>query len=152
MSRLSADSGQLPHGGSEVIQDNKIDPFLKELCTLSLHTGWCCLGLGKSPQPALAPHLFPTSSLNAHDELIESDTYSASDDFPTFGARLLALQHYNMRRQPSKMTDLWRDRRNPLQWYTFWAVIWVGMAGITLGLLQLLTGVVQMVYAIHPAS
>lgn len=151
---MSADPGHPPHEGGEAIQNNNIDPFLKELCTVSLHTGWSFLGLGlgRKPQPALPPNLFPTSSLNVHDELIEFDTYSARDDFPTFGVRLLTLQNYNMRRQPSRVRDLWRDRRNPLQWYTFWAVIWVGMAGITLGLLQLVTGVVQMVYAIHPAS
>jgi hypothetical protein len=51
-----------------------------------------------------------------------------------------------MRQQPSKVTDLWRDRRNPLQWYTFWAVLWVGGASIVLAVLQLVVSLVQTVF------
>lgn len=136
------------------LQEDMLDTFLETLCTSPLHSGRCFSGLslGKKPRPHIRGDLFPSSSLNVHDELIESDTYSARDDFPTFGLRLLALQRHNMRRQPSKVTDLWRDRRNPLQWYTFWAVIWVGGGAIVLALLQLVVAVVQMAYTIHPAE
>lgn len=132
----------------------KVDPFLKTLCTVSLYSGWrsFTFGLGKHARPRIEGSLFPLSALTVDDELIESDTYSAQDDFPTFGNRLLALQRYNMRRQPSKVRDLWRDRRNPLQWYTFWAVIVVGAVGLLLAFLQLAVGLVQMAYAIHPVK
>lgn len=30
----------------------------------------------------------------------------------------MAVQQYNPRQQPSRVRDLWRDRRNPLQWYS----------------------------------
>ncbi|KAI9780927.1 MAG: hypothetical protein M1816_002619 [Peltula sp. TS41687] len=80
----------------------------------------------------------------------ESETYLARDDFTVFGPRLLRLQHYNMRQQPSKVKDLWRDRRNPLQWYTFWAVLWIGGASIVLAVLQLLVGVAQVYFAARP--
>jgi sterol desaturase/sphingolipid hydroxylase (fatty acid hydroxylase superfamily) len=86
------------------------------------------------------------------DELIESNTYSARDDFPVFGQRLLALQRYNRRHQPSKITDLWRNRQNPLQWYTFWAVLVVGGSGLLLAILQLIIGVLQLVYTIRPVK
>lgn len=131
-----------------------LDGFLHTLCTSPLYTNRYFLGLpiGRKINHGLCGGLFPPFSLNLDGNLIESDTYSARDDFPTFGARLLALQNYNKRRQPSKMTDLWRDRRNPLQWYTFWAVIWVGGAGILLGILQFVVGLVQVIYTIYPAT
>lgn len=136
-----------------VSKDDK-DVFLDTICTLPLYPdrGISRLWSRKRPSPRISGHLFPISSLSVGDELIESDTYSARDDFPVFGSRLLAIQRYNMRRQPSKVLDLWRDRRNPLQWYTFWAVAIFGGAGILLSALQLGVGVVQLAYAIHPPS
>jgi hypothetical protein len=46
---------------------------------------------------------------------------------------------------------LWRDRRNPLQWYTFWAVLVVGGVSILLSFLQLVVSVAQLVVAIKTA-
>ncbi|KAK7416204.1 hypothetical protein QQX98_005402 [Neonectria punicea] len=137
-----------------VANTNGFDPFLKVLCTLALHPRRSLLGLllKKKSSPRIRGDLVPKSALNLSDELIESDTNSAREDFPTFGPRFLALQRYNMRRQPSGMTDLWRDRRKPLQWYTFWAVLCISRAGILLALLQLVVSVIQTVYAIHPTS
>ncbi|KAK7438314.1 hypothetical protein Landi51_11650 [Colletotrichum acutatum] len=56
-------------------------------------------------------------------KLLESDVYSAQSDFPRLGYRLINLQRFSLRQKPRRLTDLWRDRRNPLQWYTFWAVL-----------------------------
>ncbi|KAB5571986.1 hypothetical protein GE09DRAFT_1268365 [Coniochaeta sp. 2T2.1] len=141
------------NAGETPRKKEEVDPFLRILCTSRLNPaprllsfGWA---FGKKPKPEIRGDLFPSSAVNVDDELLEWDTYSASDDFPTFGPRLLALQRYNMRRQPSKMTDFWRDRRNPLQWYTFWAVVLVGGAGVVLALLQLVTGIIQTAYTIN---
>ncbi|KAM7213093.1 hypothetical protein V8F06_011516 [Rhypophila decipiens] len=139
------------------------DRFLETLCTTPIGRPrrwpwhWRLWGRSNTTTTRSLPSkLFPDSVVHAtddgDDELIESDTYSAADDFPVFGPRLLAIQRYNMRRQPSRMMDLWRDRRNPLQWYTFWAVLLVGSAGLLLALLQLVVGVVQTAYTIHPSS
>jgi len=89
-------------------------------------------------------------ALNLNNQLQESDTYSARDDFAVFGPWLLSLQHYNMRQQPGKRKDLWWDYRNPLQWYTFWAVLWIGGASIVLAVLQLVVGIVQVYFAVPP--
>ncbi|KAK1641074.1 hypothetical protein BDP81DRAFT_417996 [Colletotrichum phormii] len=70
------------------------------------------------------------------ETLLESDVYSAQSDFPRLGYRLINLQRFSLRQKPRRLTDLWRDRRNPLQWYTFWAVLWVGGAGIVLAIIQ----------------
>jgi hypothetical protein len=69
--------------------------------------------------------------------LLESEVYSASTDFPRLGYRLIQLQRFSLRQRPSRLTDLWRDRRNPLQWYTFWAVLWVGGAATVLAIVQM---------------
>ncbi|KXH65593.1 hypothetical protein CSAL01_03235 [Colletotrichum salicis] len=77
------------------------------------------------------------------ETLLESDVYSAQSDFPRLGYRLINLQRFSMRQKPRRLTDLWRDRRNPLQWYTFWAVLWVGGAGIVLAIIQTVLAGVQ---------
>lgn len=138
--------GRVSDGGDGV------DEFLRTLCTTPLYTQWSLLGLpfGRRSGPHITGELFPISSLSVHNDLIESSSYSARDDFPTFGHRLLALQRYNSRHQPSKITDLWRDRRNLLQWYTFWAVLLVGGLGLLLATLQLIVGIIQVIYASNP--
>jgi hypothetical protein len=85
---------------------------------------------------------WPVSCRDYDNILSEADSYSAQDDFPMFSQRLAALQEFSLRQQPSKLRDLWRDRRNPLQWYTFWAVLIVGGASIIIGLLQLVVAIV----------
>ncbi|KXH41954.1 hypothetical protein CSIM01_02790 [Colletotrichum simmondsii] len=77
------------------------------------------------------------------EKLLESDVYSAQSDFPRLGYRLINLQRFSLRQKPRRLTDLWRDRRNPLQWYTFWAVLWVGGAGIILAIIQTVLAGVQ---------
>jgi hypothetical protein len=95
----------------------------------------------------LPTKLFPVSTIDARGAFIELGSDSAQLDFPIFGTRLLALQNHNLRQQPNKVRDLWRDRRNPLQWYTFWAVIWVGGISIVLGALQLAVSAAQLYFA-----
>ncbi|KAH0556662.1 hypothetical protein GP486_005534 [Trichoglossum hirsutum] len=139
-----------PSSSDAIIDD--IDPFLPTICTSPLLSRWSYLSFThrKKPSPLFPGTIFPSSVLDLNDQLQESDTYSARDDFTFFGPRLLTLQRYNMRQQPSKMKDLWRDRRNPLQWYTFWAVLWIGGATLVLGLLQLLVGIAQTYLAARP--
>lgn len=131
---------------------DEMDPFLATICTSPLRLGWCHLSFSRrrKPSASVPSTIFPSSALDLNDQLQEPDTYSARDDFPVFGSRLLTLQHYNTRQQPSKVKDLWRDRRNPLQWYTFWAVLWIGGASMLLAVLQLLVGVAQLYFAIRP--
>lgn len=129
-----------------------IDPFLSTICTTPLFSRLRFFSLvsQKKQHDLLPGTLFPPSVLDIHDQLQECDTYSACDDFPVFGHRLLKLQRYSMRQQPSRVRDLWRDRRNPLQWYTFWAVLWIGGLTSALAALQLVVGVVQIVVTIRP--
>jgi hypothetical protein len=122
----------------------QIDPFLSTICGVSATQSSF---LRRFPKSRIPVELMPTSNIDLHDSLIESDTYSARNDFPHFGPRLLAVQQYNLKQQPSRIRDLWRDRRNPLQWYTFWAVVWVGGISILLSVFQLAVGIVQAYYS-----
>jgi tRNA(His) 5'-end guanylyltransferase len=121
------------------------DPFLSVICATPLTSFW----RREKNISALPGSLFPASVLGLDDQLQEASTYSARDDFPIFGPRLVRLQRYSLRQQPSKMRDLWRDMRNPLQWYTFWAVFLVGGVSILLSVLQLSLGAAQLYYAVR---
>lgn len=90
---------------------------------------------------------WPTCCRDSEERLQERDVYSAMEDFPRLGRRLLQLQKFNLRQKPSKLTDMWRDRRNPLQWYTFWLVLVFGGIANLLALLQLVVAVYQTIAA-----
>ncbi|PVH79293.1 hypothetical protein DL98DRAFT_589529 [Cadophora sp. DSE1049] len=154
LGRFNLSSGTGSPRNKSCISEEEKDGFLETLCSLPLYPDRVLsrLWFGRKPSPRIAGQFFPISSLSVGNELIESDTYSARDDFPVFGPRLLTLQRYNLRRQPSKILDLWRDRRNPLQWYTFWAVVIVGGCGLLLAALQLAVGVIQVIYAIRASN
>ena len=68
----------------------------------------------------------------------DQEVYSTLHDFLHFGERLSTLQAYGISQNPSRLKDLWNDRRNPLQFFTFWAVIIVGGLSITLSFVQVL--------------
>jgi hypothetical protein len=91
-----------------VINDD-IDPFLPAICTSPLLSRWRHLSFTRwgKPSPLLPSTIFPSSALDLNDQLQESDTYSARDDFTIFGRRLLTLQG---RRKPGK----WNRRNAPL--------------------------------------
>lgn len=93
----------------------------------------------------LPPAAWPISCRDSEQRLQERDVYSAVEDFPRLGRRLMQLQKFNLRQRPSKLTDLWRDRRNALQWYTFWAVLIIGGMANLIAVLQLVVALYQTV-------
>jgi len=91
------------------------------------------------------PGSFWPVSCRGFDMLLqEVDSYGSRDDFPMLGSRLAVIQEFNLRQQPSRLRDLWRDRRNPLQWYTFWAVLVIGGLSIIVAILQLVVAIVTL--------
>jgi hypothetical protein len=80
------------------------------------------------------------------NRLRENDVYNARSDFPRLGYRLVQLQKFSLRQTPNRLTDLWRDRRSLLQWYTFWAVLWIGGAATFLAFVQVTLQAVQLSY------
>lgn len=117
------------------------DSLLELVCTTSLKN-LMQDDLGKHPM------LWPVSCRTFEDVLQEQDTYSSQDDFPLLGQRLVKLQEFNLRQQPSRLRDLWRDRRNPLQWYTFWAVLVVGGLSLLLAMLSLGVAIAQLITSV----
>ena len=119
-------------------QDNLFDQLLETVCKSSY----------KDADVKSLPSFWPSSCLTVDGRnLQEADSYSSQDDFPIFGQRLAKLQAFTLRQQPTKLLDLWRDRRNPLQFYTFWAVLVIGGLGILLAFLQLVVAVWQLALA-----
>lgn len=122
--------------------DEEYDHLLDILCTRPYD----------SKISALPSSLWPVTCRNYENNLQEGSAYSAQDDFPMFGQRLAKLQDFSLRQQPHRLRDLWRDRRNPLQWYTFWAVLIFGGISIAIALLQLAVGVAQLVASVMLSS
>ncbi len=121
------------------------DPFLSVLCERKYRRGILWWSKVDKDLAALPPTAWPVSCLDSADMdlLQERDVYSAIEDFPRLGQRLLRLQRFNARWRPSRLTDFWRDRRNPYQWYTFWAVLIVGGVANLLAVLQLAAAIYQ---------
>ncbi|KAF2106248.1 hypothetical protein BDV96DRAFT_654810 [Lophiotrema nucula] len=85
------------------------------------------------------------------DSFPEREVYDGSN-FPQLGQRLFELQDYITSQKPRTLKDVWNDRRDPHQAFTFWAVVIVGGATIALGLLQVVLSALQLVYTIRPEN
>lgn len=68
-------------------------------------------------------------------------------DFEVYGERVRDLRKYMDDRKPNDFWALIHDRRNKVQYYTFWSVIAVGILSILLGFMSLAVGIVQAVFA-----
>lgn len=66
--------------------------------------------------------------------------YNVAREFPLYGERLLVLRKLL---KPTGLRGLWKDKRDSLSWYTFWAVVFLGMTGVVMGLVQTSLGAVQ---------
>jgi hypothetical protein len=115
---------------SSISGSGHFDPFLDDLCGRK----------AANLQPRIA-ELLP-----------EQRIYSIETRFPVLGGRLLELQAYNMRQNPGKLKELWRDRRNPLQFFTFWAVIVIGGLSILLSFLQILLSAAQLAVSLRQSQ
>lgn len=136
--QTSASRKRIRHQLQSLKQEPDYDEFLEQVCCQSSHQ------LGKLPSS-----LWPISCRRViEDTLQEEDTYSSQDDFPLLGQRLVKLQEYNLRQQPSKLRDLWRDRRNPLTWYTFWIVLIFGSIAIVISCLQLVVAIIAISFSL----
>ncbi|CAM1505656.1 Fc.00g112930.m01.CDS01 [Cosmosporella sp. VM-42] len=75
-------------------------------------------------------------------------TIDASVHFPVLASRLLRLQRFVETRQARGLRALYYDQRNSYQWWTFWAVIWIGGISLFLSFVQTTLTAVQTVYSI----
>ncbi|KAE8450803.1 hypothetical protein EG329_005716 [Mollisiaceae sp. DMI_Dod_QoI] len=87
-------------------------------------------------------------------EMIEAEVpsahYSPSVYFPFLGERLLEVQRYVRGHKPNTFWALWNDRRDTSAWWTFWLLGIVActtlVATLLLGILQLVVGILQVMY------
>ena len=67
-------------------------------------------------------------------------------EFRYWGKRLEKL-HDVFNQQPKTVLQMWYDRRNPLQWWTFWLAALIVLLTFTFGIISSYTGFRQMVIA-----
>jgi hypothetical protein len=79
-------------------------------------------------------------------------TYDAFHDMPYFADRLQSLQHYILCQNPNRAKLLWKDRRDALRWYTFWAAVTIGGITIVLGVTQTALSAAQVALAAKQSS
>jgi hypothetical protein len=65
--------------------------------------------------------------------------------FPIFETRLRQLRHYMDNQKPRGFRQLWVDRRDSLNYYTFWGVVIIGVLAILLALASLAVSIAQAV-------
>lgn len=66
----------------------------------------------------------------------DKESYRLTCDFPILRQRIAILQHQLSHVKPRGWRAIWSDRRNSVQWYTFWAVIMFGGIGTFLAAAQ----------------
>lgn len=71
------------------------------------------------------------------------------EKYKYWGQRLENIRLAYDASEPKNLGQWWRDRRNKVQWYTFWVAILVLVLTIVFGLIQSITGVMQVYYAAH---
>ena len=112
------------------------DPLLDMLCGSK--------NPGKKLRSFLAA-LYPMENLP--ENFAEKSAYNINADFHVLSKRLHDLQEFSLQQQPVRLRAHWHDRRNPLQWLAFWAVLIVGGVTILLGLIQLAVAILGLVPA-----
>lgn len=64
--------------------------------------------------------------------------------------RLSIIQKAYDDSEPKTLRQWWNDRRKKVQWYTFWVAILILMLTIIFGMIQSVTGIMQVYVAYHP--
>jgi hypothetical protein len=66
-------------------------------------------------------------------------------DFPIFEDRLRQLRHYMDTQKPRTFRQMWKDKRDTSNYFTFWAVMIFGSLSVLLALLSLAVSIAQTV-------
>ena len=74
------------------------------------------------------------------------------EKYQYWGQRLITIKDAYDASEPKDLGQWWHDRRRKVQWYTFWVAILVLVLTIVFGLIQSVTGVMQVYYATHPVQ
>lgn len=74
----------------------------------------------------------------------EREFYRLRRDFPVLRGRIASLQQQLHNLKPRGWRELWKDKRDSAQWYTFWAVIIFGGSSIILAAVQVVLQAAQL--------
>ncbi|KAI9719974.1 MAG: hypothetical protein M1812_003099 [Candelaria pacifica] len=80
----------------------------------------------------------------------ERSAYHLPQHFPILRFKIAVLKAQLSVSKAKGWRELWRDRRDSTNWYTFWAVLIIGGVGILLSFLQVLVGITQIVITVRP--
>lgn len=72
------------------------------------------------------------------------------ENFPCWHDRLVIFKQVFDEAEPNTLLQWWHDRRNRVQWYTFWIAVMVLGLTIFFGLVQSVEGALQVYVASHP--
>lgn len=72
------------------------------------------------------------------------------EQFEFWRDRLVILKQAHDDATPRTLPQWWHDRRNGVQWYTFWVAILVLVLTVVFGLIQCIEGGLQVYKAYHP--
>ncbi|KAH0592188.1 hypothetical protein MHUMG1_10044 [Metarhizium humberi] len=73
------------------------------------------------------------------------------EEFHFWNNRLIILKQAFDQSRPATISQWWWDRRNGVQWYTFWVAIVVLFLTIFFGMAQSVEGALQVYKAFHPS-
>jgi hypothetical protein len=90
----------------------------------------------------------PDPALLTCDRMMSDDRCAAT--FSYWRDKLLTLKDKFDQPQHTSMAQFWYDRRNKIQWYTFWIAVLVLCLTVFFGLVQSLEGALQVYKAYHP--
>ena len=97
-----------------------------------------------STSSKLDPRIVKCGHLRASDRQIENFTF--------WHDRLVILKQVFDQAHPGTLSQWWFDRRNGVQWYTFWVAILVMTLTNFFGLVQSIEGALQAYKAFHPSG
>ncbi|KAK3321972.1 hypothetical protein B0H66DRAFT_185456 [Apodospora peruviana] len=109
-----------------------------ETGVLSEHAAPTMSYLTRRPRPWLSDMEFHAQSLANRIPVIQR-----FDSYPIFGDQLRMLKAYMDAQKPGGIVGLWRDNRDSMAWYTFWAVVFVGSLSLVLSFLSLIVSIAQ---------
>lgn len=69
------------------------------------------------------------------------------EKYKFWGQRLITIKMAYDASEPKNLGQWWHDRRRRVEWYTFWVAVLVVFLTIVFGLIQSITGVMQVYYA-----
>jgi hypothetical protein len=99
---------------------------------------------GESYEDYLLAELCDSKTLALPTLCKEREFYRLSRDFPILRSRIAVLQQQMTNLKPRGWREIWNDKRDSAQWYTFWAVIVFGGSGIVLAFIQTVLQALQL--------